>query len=51
MALAAVKRIREIVFVVWGFALGSIYSLRGLLKSAERGSENEDGEGNGQPSG
>ena len=49
MALAAVKRIREIVFVVWGFALGSIYSLRGLLKSAERG--NGDGEGNGLPSG
>ena len=51
VALAAVKRIREIVFVAWGFALGSIYSLRGLLKSAERGSADAAGEDDGQPSG
>lgn len=44
VALAAVKRIREIVFVIWGFALGSIYSLRGLLKSAEQGGADEDGQ-------
>ena len=39
VALAAVKRIREIVFVLWGFGLGSIYSLRTLMKAAETGAD------------
>ncbi|MEQ9172116.1 MAG: flippase-like domain-containing protein [Rhodospirillales bacterium] len=47
VALAAIKRLREIVFVIWGFALGSIYSLRGLLTSAAQ----EAGEGDDRPAG
>ena len=43
VALAAVKRLREIVFVIWGFGLGSIYSLRGLLKSAEESAKRSEG--------
>ncbi|PIW27440.1 MAG: hypothetical protein COW30_10755 [Rhodospirillales bacterium CG15_BIG_FIL_POST_REV_8_21_14_020_66_15] len=49
VALAAVKRIREIAFVLWGFALGSIYSLKALFRTAERGDgdpENGGGSGN-----
>jgi uncharacterized protein (TIRG00374 family) len=45
VALAAVKRLREVVFVLWGFALGSIYSLRGLMKTAETGGAGENGDG------
>ncbi|MEQ8506036.1 MAG: flippase-like domain-containing protein [Rhodospirillales bacterium] len=43
VALAAIKRLREIVFVLWGFGLGSIYSLRGLMKSAEESAGAESG--------
>ena len=41
VALAAVKRLREIAFVLWGFALGSIYSLKTLLKSAAAGDRDD----------
>ncbi len=34
VAVAAVKRLRELIFVIWGFALGSMYSVRGLLRKA-----------------
>ncbi len=42
-ALAAVKRIREIVFVLWGFGLGSFYSLRSLMRDAETRSAEDAG--------
>ena len=38
-AVAALKRLREIVFVLWGFGLGSIYSLRSLKRAADEGGE------------
>ena len=43
LALAAVKRIREIVFVLWGFGLGSFYSLRSLMRDAETRSAEDAG--------
>lgn len=36
VAVAAVKRIRELIFVLWGFGLGSLYSLRNLMADAEK---------------
>ena len=35
VAVAAIKRVREIVFAIWGFGLGSIYSLRGLMAAGD----------------
>lgn len=42
VAAAAVKRLRDLVFVLWGFALGSIYSLRGLMRAQEAGEAPND---------
>lgn len=37
VAVAAIRRVRELVFVVWGFGLGGMYSLRAL--AAGKGAE------------
>ncbi|MEK9671284.1 MAG: lysylphosphatidylglycerol synthase transmembrane domain-containing protein [Rhodospirillaceae bacterium] len=37
LAVAGVRRVRELIFVLWGFALGSIYSMRGLIDEAKAG--------------